>query len=98
MMALGQETHDITANGTFCVTFHSDAEGIPEGVIQSYEEHEDSVYAVEWAAGDFWTFASLSYDGRLVINRVPKAVKYRQFLWLSSPLNRYFINCLLCMI
>ncbi|KAA0192788.1 hypothetical protein HAZT_HAZT009180 [Hyalella azteca] len=53
---------------------------IPEGVIQTYEEHEDSVYAVEWSAGDFWTFASLSYDGRLVINRVPRAVKYKQFL------------------
>ncbi|KAF2353818.1 WD40 repeat [Trinorchestia longiramus] len=53
---------------------------IPEGIIQTYEEHEDSVYAVEWSAGDFWTFASLSYDGRLVINRVPRAVKYKQFL------------------
>lgn len=53
---------------------------IPEGVVQTYEEHEDSVYAVEWAAGDFWTFASLSYDGRLVINKVPRAVKYKQFL------------------
>uniref|UniRef100_A0A2P2I928 Protein TSSC1-like n=1 Tax=Hirondellea gigas TaxID=1518452 RepID=A0A2P2I928_9CRUS len=56
------------------------ATGIPEGVIQRYEEHEDSVYAVEWATGDFWTFASLSYDGRLVINKVPRAVKYKQFL------------------
>lgn len=39
-------------------------------------EHEDSVYAAEWASGDPWIFASLSYDGRFVMNRVPRDVKY----------------------
>lgn len=47
-----------------------------DGVIGVYEEHEDSVYALEWSAADPWTFASLSYDGRFIINRVPKTVKY----------------------
>lgn len=47
-----------------------------DGIISVYEEHEDSVYAVEWSAADPWTFASLSYDGRFVINRVPKKIKY----------------------
>lgn len=56
------------------------AEGAEEGVIQTYDDHEDSVYAVEWSAADFWTFASLSYDGRLVINKVPRSVKYKQFM------------------
>lgn len=55
-------------------------EGTEEGVIQTYDDHEDSVYAVEWSAADFWTFASLSYDGRLVINKVPRSVKYKQFM------------------
>ncbi|KAG0713803.1 EARP-interacting [Chionoecetes opilio] len=55
-------------------------EGTEEGVIQIYDDHEDSVYAVEWSAADFWTFASLSYDGRLVINKVPRSVKYKQFM------------------
>uniref|UniRef100_G1NTK5 EARP and GARP complex-interacting protein 1 n=1 Tax=Myotis lucifugus TaxID=59463 RepID=G1NTK5_MYOLU len=40
-----------------------------DGVIATYEEHEDSVYAVDWSSADPWLFASLSYDGRLVINR-----------------------------
>jgi len=40
--------------------------------IKSFEEHEDSVYSVAWGAASIWMFASLSYDGRLVINRVPK--------------------------
>ncbi|CAH1255268.1 TSSC1 [Branchiostoma lanceolatum] len=51
-----------------------------DGVIGTYEEHEDSVYAAEWSTADPWLFASLSYDGRLVINRVPKAVKYKILL------------------
>jgi WD40 repeat protein len=51
-------------------------EPMRDGVVSLYEEHEDSVYAVEWSSSDPWIFASLSYDGRLVINRVPRATKY----------------------
>lgn len=53
---------------------------IPDAVISIYEEHEDSVYAVEWSPVDPWLFASLSYDGRLVINKVPRSEKYRILL------------------
>lgn len=49
-------------------------------VISTYEEHEDSVYAVEWSNTDPWLFATLSYDGRVIVNRVPKAVKYKILL------------------
>lgn len=48
----------------------------PEGIVKVYEEHEDSVYAVEWSSVDPWLFASLSHDGRLVINSVPDMLKY----------------------
>ncbi|XP_078480991.1 EARP-interacting protein homolog [Ciona intestinalis] len=51
-----------------------------DGLIAVYEEHEDSVYAVEWSAADPWSFASLSYDGRIVINKVPKNVKFEILL------------------
>lgn len=51
-----------------------------DSVIATYEEHEDSVYAVEWSSADPWLFASLSYDGRLVVNRVPRALKYHILL------------------
>ncbi|XP_025723473.1 EARP and GARP complex-interacting protein 1 isoform X3 [Callorhinus ursinus] len=51
-----------------------------DGVIATYEEHEDSVYAADWSSADPWLFASLSYDGRLVINRVPRALKYHILL------------------
>ncbi|KAK0090614.1 hypothetical protein PV325_010580 [Microctonus aethiopoides] len=53
---------------------------LDDGVIGKYEEHEDSVYAVEWSSADPWTFASLSYDGRLVINKVPRKYKYKILL------------------
>ena len=41
-------------------------------LISVFEEHEESVYAVEWSSVEPWSFASLSYDGRVVVNKVPK--------------------------
>ena len=32
---------------------------------------------VAWSAADPWVFASLSYDGRVVVNRVPGQIKYK---------------------
>lgn len=50
---------------------------IEDGVISVFSDHEDSVYTSEWSSADPWTFASLSYDGRLVIGHVPRAVKFK---------------------
>ena len=50
---------------------------IEDGKISSYDDHEDSVYCAEWSATDPWIFASLSYDGRLVVNYVPRNIKFR---------------------
>ena len=49
---------------------------LDDGVISVGMEHEDSVYTAEWSSADPWTFASLSYDGRLVIGHVPPSVKF----------------------
>jgi len=59
---------------------HKSSDPLEDGVLATYEEHEDSVYAVDWSAADPWVFASLSYDGRLVINRVSRNFKYRILL------------------
>jgi WD40 repeat protein len=48
-----------------------------DGKAHSYDEHEDSVYGLAWSAADPWLFASMSYDGRLVVNKVPKNIKYK---------------------
>ncbi|KAK9836359.1 hypothetical protein WJX81_008394 [Elliptochloris bilobata] len=51
--------------------------GTREGRVRAFDDHEDSVYSVAWSAADPWTFASLSYDGRIAVNHVPSAVKYK---------------------
>ncbi|KAK7574137.1 hypothetical protein V9T40_011328 [Parthenolecanium corni] len=53
---------------------------LSDRVIATFDQHEDSVYCVEWSAADPWILASLSYDGRLLINRVPKDEKYKILL------------------
>jgi hypothetical protein len=45
--------------------------------IRSDEEHDDSVYAAVWSAHTAWVYASLSYQGRVVVSQVPAAEKYR---------------------
>jgi len=48
-------------------------------LIKSFEEHEDSVYCISWGTSA-WVFSSLSYDGRVVVNYVPK--EYRDLILL----------------
>lgn len=48
--------------------------------VKSYDEHEDSVYAVAWGVSDSWIFASVSYDGRFCVNQVPSTEKYKILL------------------
>lgn len=62
---------------SFC-PFRSTGKGQlpPDEVLAKFEEHEDSVYSVVWSSADAWVFASLSYDGRLVVNHVPAQEKF----------------------
>ncbi|KAI9586974.1 EARP and GARP complex-interacting protein 1 [Glossina fuscipes] len=53
---------------------------LDDGLLHTFEQHEDSVYCVEWSNVDPWIFASLSYDGRLLISKVPKQYKYQIIL------------------
>jgi EARP and GARP complex-interacting protein 1 len=49
-------------------------------IVKTYEDHEESVYAVAWSACDAWVFASLDFSGRLAINHVPSTEKYKILL------------------
>ena len=49
---------------------------LKDEVIATYEEHEDSVYRAVWSVADAWVFASLSFDGRVVVNHVPSQEKF----------------------
>lgn len=43
--------------------------------VRSYADHEDGITSLAWscAEANSWLFASLSYDGRVIVNRVPDA-------------------------
>ncbi|SBT48738.1 protein TSSC1, putative [Plasmodium ovale wallikeri] len=49
-------------------------------LIKTYKDHEESVYHGAWSKTDAWVFASLSYDGRCVVNSVPTEQKYKILL------------------
>ncbi|KAG9303418.1 hypothetical protein G9A89_013744 [Geosiphon pyriformis] len=51
-----------------------------DGLVRTYDQHEESVYGVAWSPYDAWVFCSLSYDGRAVVNRVPREEKYKILL------------------
>ena len=59
---------------------HSSQGDTADGRIRAFDDHEESVYAVAWSAYDAWVFASLSYDGRVVVNHVPQTEKYKILL------------------
>jgi WD40 repeat protein len=80
---------DSTVNLESCVSVSSalkqDSDSIEEhgklsnGLIASFE-HEDSVYSTQWSPADPWIFASVSYDGRFMVNFVPITEKYKIIL------------------
>lgn len=39
-------------------------------VLFSFNDYEDSVYGLAWSSREPWIFASLSYDGRVVVESV----------------------------
>ncbi|KAK0425770.1 hypothetical protein QR680_009374 [Steinernema hermaphroditum] len=53
------------------------AERLPDGRLDSVEDHEESVYGCAWASSDPWIYASVSYDGRVILSRVRREHKYR---------------------
>ncbi|KAG2436284.1 hypothetical protein HXX76_006595 [Chlamydomonas incerta] len=48
-----------------------------DGKVVTWDEHEDSVYGLAWSAADPWLLASLSFDGRVALSKVPKNIKYK---------------------
>ncbi|CRH02639.1 conserved Plasmodium protein, unknown function [Plasmodium relictum] len=49
-------------------------------LIKTYKDHEESVHQGIWSKTDAWIFASLSYDGKCVVNSVPLEQKYKILL------------------
>ncbi|CAG9532797.1 unnamed protein product [Cercopithifilaria johnstoni] len=58
-----------------------DSYSSPENVLgderlEKMEEHEESVYSCAWASNDPWVFASVSFDGRVIVSKVKRHHKY----------------------
>ncbi|VBB28855.1 unnamed protein product [Acanthocheilonema viteae] len=58
-----------------------DSYSLPENVLgderlEKMEEHEESVYSCAWANNDPWIFASVSFDGRVIVSKVKRHHKY----------------------
>lgn len=53
---------------------------LKDGLLERFEQHEESVYCVEWSSADPWIFASVSFDGRVIVSRIPKKYKYQILL------------------
>lgn len=51
-----------------------------DATLKLLDQHEDSVYSCAWSRADPWIFASLSYDGRIIVNSVPSEEKYKIIL------------------
>ena len=52
----------------------------PDIKVLTMDQHEDSVYGLAWSPADAWIYASLSYDGRVLLNHVPSTEKYKILL------------------
>mmetsp|Transcript_14483 Transcript_14483/g.30995 ORF Transcript_14483/g.30995 Transcript_14483/m.30995 type:complete len:360 (-) Transcript_14483:626-1705(-) len=48
--------------------------------LQTFSDHEDSVYGAAWSAVDPWAFATVAHDGRVLVHSVPRAEKYKILL------------------
>ena len=48
--------------------------------ISKFDGHLESVYSLAWSACDAWVFASVSYDGNVVLNHVSSEEKYKILL------------------
>ncbi|KAJ1815063.1 Protein tssc1 [Coemansia sp. RSA 2599] len=83
--AAAEDNRDDKSNATSDSGDESDASDIgsgqaTDGLVAQFDDHETSVYAARWSHADPWIFASLSFNGRMVINSVPREEKYKILL------------------
>ena len=49
-------------------------------IVFTYDQHGETVHTAAWSLNDPWIFASLSFDGNIVVNCVPSEYKYKIIL------------------
>ncbi|KAL7054812.1 hypothetical protein AAHC03_025692 [Spirometra sp. Aus1] len=64
------------SEGASATTYSSTvSDKLHDGLLAKVDQHEECVYAVDWSPVDTWVFASVNYDGTLLVNRVPDSIK-----------------------
>lgn len=53
---------------------------LADGEVIAALEEDDAVYAAVWSAAEPWVYSSLSIDGRLHVQHVPREVKFQILL------------------
>lgn len=48
-----------------------------DALVSKIDEHEESVYSVAWSSKNSWVFASVCYNGRVLLHQVPEQEKFR---------------------
>lgn len=46
-------------------------------LLRTIDEHEESVYGAAWSRKSPWIYATVSYDGKVLIHTVPQSEKDR---------------------
>ena len=65
---------------TYGNAFGTGANDAADVQVREFDLHDDAVAAVAWSRCDAWCFASLSHDGRVLLNHVPSQEKYKILL------------------
>ena len=51
-----------------------------DALVKEFEEHQDSVYGLDWSYNSAWVFASMSFTGRVAVSHVPPPEMYKILL------------------
>jgi hypothetical protein len=68
------------AVGSAAPAKHQEPRMASDTAVKVHLDHTDSVTGIAWSSTGAWVYASVSYTGRVAINTVPAAEKYRVLL------------------
>jgi WD40 repeat protein len=68
---------DYTATSNYSGRSKLKVANMTDTLVQSIDEHEESVYSVAWSSYNSWIFGSVSYDGRVLIHHVKQSERLK---------------------
>ncbi len=71
------EKSDYTSTSAFSGKSRTKVSNMTDSLVQSIDEHEESVYSVAWSSYNSWIFGSVSYDGRVLMHHVKQSERLK---------------------